>query len=167
MFSQGDKTQETGFTLIEVCIVLITIGVLTGVVITERNVRVNTDITSSFKNRVESCVLAAYTYIDNSPLKLTGGKHGKIQSLLREFCHVESGIKTTAFKDPGTNQLEIWKIKKKQEFWKKFKKEENEKWRDEWNEKWRDEWNGLKKSDEWLALLLKMNEFKMSTRELK
>ncbi len=132
MFSQGDKTQESGFTLIEVCIVLITIGVLTGLVIIERN----TETTRSFKNRVES-------------------------------CHVESGVKTTTFKDPGTDSLKIWKIKKKQEFWKEFKKEKNEKWRDEWNEKWRDEWNGLKKSDEWLALLLEMNKFKMSTRELK
>lgn len=127
MFSQGDKTQGSGFTLIEVCIVLITIGVLTGLVIIERN---------TFKNRVES-------------------------------CHVESGIKTTTFKDSGTNLLETWKIKKKQEFWKEFKKEKNEKWREDWNEKWRDEWNELKKSDEWLALLLEMNDFKMSTRELK
>ncbi len=84
------KKQSTGFSLVEVAIVLVIIGVVMGAIAIGKDVKTNVDVTRLFKNRVESCLMASFQI--NSHEKYDGSeidKHQDNGSLLKHFCKIK------------------------------------------------------------------------------
>jgi len=84
------KKQSTGFSLVEVAIVLVIIGVVMAAIAIGKDVKTNADVTRLFKNRVESCIMASFQI--NSHKKYDGSeidKHQDNGTLLKHFCKIK------------------------------------------------------------------------------
>lgn len=90
MKAQNSVKQNYGFSLVEVAIVLVIIGVVMAAIAIGKDVKTNADVTRLFKNRVESCIMASFQI--NSHEKYDGSeidKHQDNGSLLKYFCKIK------------------------------------------------------------------------------
>jgi prepilin-type N-terminal cleavage/methylation domain-containing protein len=90
--------QHKGFSLVEIAIVMVIIGVIMAAVSIGKNTKDTADATQLFKKRVESCVAVSY-----------GGQLVTPDSQLSSFCEVTG--KTARIKGPDAKDTEAMRNK--------------------------------------------------------
>ena len=75
-----------GFSLVEVAIVLVIIGVIIGAVAVANETKTVADVTKMYKKRVESCLAVAYGV--GSSEKYDGSETDRFGSNLKNFCQI-------------------------------------------------------------------------------
>ena len=108
MIKLQNKQSEDGFSLVEIAIVMVIIGVIMAAVAIGKDTKATADATQLFKKRVESCVAVAYgvgdyTKYDGSAITNDSKINGKS---LKDFCKVIR-------KNDGTMEATIYAPSKK------------------------------------------------------